>query len=43
MTQFSERLRDQVDLDVLGADLTGVVDQVLAPEHIGLWLRARDG
>jgi hypothetical protein len=43
VAQFSERLRDQVDLDVLGADLTGVVDQVLAPEHIGLWLRARDG
>lgn len=40
--QFSERLRDQVDLDVLGADLVGVVDQVLAPEHIGLRLSARD-
>jgi len=23
---------------VLGADLLGVVDQVLAPEHLTLWL-----
>jgi hypothetical protein len=36
---FSERLREQVDLDVLGADLTGVVQHVLAPEHVSLWLR----
>jgi hypothetical protein len=42
VTQFSEQLRDEVDLDVLAAGLTGVVDQVLAPEHIGLWLNARD-
>ena len=27
---------------LLAAGLTGVVDQVLAPEHIGLWLSARD-
>jgi len=42
VTQFSEQLRDEVDLDVPAAGLTGVVDQVLAPEHIGLWLSARD-
>jgi steroid 5-alpha reductase family enzyme len=36
---FSERLREQVNLDVLGADLTGVVQHVLAPEHVSLWLR----
>jgi hypothetical protein len=36
---FSERLREQVDLDVLGADLIGVVQHVLAPEHVSLWLR----
>jgi hypothetical protein len=39
VTGFSERLREQVNLDVLGADLTGVVQQVLAPEHVSLWLR----
>jgi hypothetical protein len=39
VTQFSERLREEVDLDVLGADLLGVVQQVLAPAHMSLWLR----
>ena len=39
VTQFSERLREQVDLDVLGADLLGVVEQVLAPATLSLWLR----
>ena len=39
VTQFSERLREQVDLDVLGADLLGVVEQVLAPASLSLWLR----
>jgi hypothetical protein len=39
VTQFSVRLRDQVDIDVLGEDLRGVVDQVLAPAHLSLWLR----
>lgn len=43
VAQFSERLRDQVDLDVLGAELTAVVDQVLAPGHVGLWLSGQDG
>jgi hypothetical protein len=39
VTQFSVQLRDQVDLDVLGEGLLGVVDQVLAPAHLSLWLR----
>lgn len=39
VTQFSERLREEVDLDVVGADLLGVVQQVLAPAHMSLWLR----
>lgn len=29
------RVQGAVDLDVLGADLIGVVDQVLPPEHVG--------
>jgi hypothetical protein len=37
--QFSVQSRDQVDLDVLGDGLLGVVDQVLAPAHLSLWLR----
>jgi len=36
--RFSGQLREQVDLDVLGADLIGVVNQVLAPAHLALWL-----
>jgi hypothetical protein len=32
------RRRVQVDLDVLGADLLGMVQHVLAPEHVSLWL-----
>jgi hypothetical protein len=36
--RFSVQLREQVDLDVLGADLIGVVHQVLAPSHLALWL-----
>ena len=39
VTQFSVQLRDQVDIDVLGEDLRGVVDHVLAPAHLSLWLR----
>ena len=38
VAQFSVQLREEVDLDVLGADLLGVVHQVLAPTHLGLWL-----
>jgi hypothetical protein len=39
VTQFSVQLRDQVDLDVLGDGLLSVVDEVLAPAHMSLWLR----
>jgi len=38
VAQFSVPLREQVDLDVLGADLLGVVNRALAPEHMALWL-----
>jgi hypothetical protein len=36
--RFAAQLREQVDLDILGTGLLGVVDQVLAPSHLGLWL-----
>jgi hypothetical protein len=39
LRSFSVPLRDEIDLDVLGADLLGVVNQVLAPAHLTLWLR----
>ena len=38
VARFSDQLREQVDLDVLGADLLSVVNQVLAPAHLTLWL-----
>jgi hypothetical protein len=39
--RFSGRLRDQVDLDTLSAELLGVVDQTVQPASASLWLRHR--
>jgi hypothetical protein len=36
---FSTRLRDQVDLDTLSAELLAVVDQTMEPTRASLWLR----
>jgi hypothetical protein len=36
---FSARLRDQVDLDTLAAELLAVVDQTVQPTRASLWLR----
>ena len=36
---FSARLRDQVDLDTLTAELLAVVDQTMQPTRASLWLR----
>jgi hypothetical protein len=36
---FSTRLRDQVDLDTLAAELLAVVDQTMEPTQASLWLR----
>ena len=36
---FSARLRDQVDLDTLAAELLTVVDQTTQPTQASLWLR----
>ena len=36
---FSTRLRQQVDLDTLTAELLAVVDQTMQPTQVSLWLR----
>jgi hypothetical protein len=38
---FSSRLRDQVDLDTLSAELLTVVDRTVQPASASLWLRRR--
>jgi hypothetical protein len=36
---YSARLRDEVDLDTLSAELLAVVDQTMEPTRVSLWLR----
>jgi hypothetical protein len=43
MEAFGARLRDQVDLDTLTAELLAVVDQTMAPTRTSLWLRPPAG
>ncbi len=40
---FAGRLRDQIELDALAADVLGVVRLTLQPRHASLWLRPADG
>jgi hypothetical protein len=36
---FSARLRDEIDLNTLSAELLAVVDQAMEPTRVSLWLR----
>ena len=41
LDSFAVRLREEVDLDTVRADLIGSVQQTMAPAHTSLWLRER--
>jgi hypothetical protein len=38
---FADRLRDEVDLDALRAELLGIVSRTMSPTHASIWLKDR--
>ncbi len=43
LAAFGLRIRDEVDLDIIRADVLSTVDQAVRPSSVGLWLREREG
>jgi hypothetical protein len=41
LRRFGARVRDEVDLDTLTAELSSVIAETMQPQHVSLWTRGR--